>query len=287
VTPPDALRGDYDEVVALLEAADPTTVLAPSVSAAEDLRAELTLTGESALGAIDRAAVTVDGLVARLRDLYPRDLTLAHLQASLLASLADVLVVPAVAVAGALRAYGGAVSAFLNAIQELIAGLTRAIGFVADPVSVLQPVRDALRTLHQKVTSFGLDALAEQIDRTAGAVRDRLAAFGLAPLLAELDATFAGFVREMRDLLSQTLVGDLDDAFRSRVDGVIQQLDVDALLEPLRPTLEQIEDALALLSVEALFAPLVAVLERLLEELKAGLRQTGSEFGQLVRAIPV
>ncbi|HVG95734.1 MAG TPA: hypothetical protein VNK05_02395 [Chloroflexota bacterium] len=286
-TPPDALRGDYDEVVALLEAANPTTVLAPSVAALEDLRTELTLTGESALGAIDRAAATADDLVTRLRALYPRDLSLAHLQASLLASLDDVLVAPAVAVAGTLRTYGGAVSALLNVIQEIITGLTRAIGFIADPVSVLQPVRDALRTLHQKVSTFGLDALEEQVDRTAGAVRDRLAAFDLAALLAELDATFAGFVREMRDLLSQTLVGDLDDAFRSRVDGVVQQLDVGALLEPLRPTLQQIEDTLALLSVEALFAPLAAVLERLLDELKAGLRQTGSEFGQMVRAVPV
>lgn len=152
--------------------------------------------------------------------------------------------------------------------------------------AILQPMRDAIDNVIEVVNLFDLTRLSDALDDIHVAIRDEIAVLHPNDLLAEPIAAFEG---------AQTAVADFDplgpiiatiDTLKATVLRVLDKLDGDALLAVPIELYDTLMGLLQALDINALLTPLYDRLDAIAGQVSDGLEGTVGAFEDLQDALP-
>jgi hypothetical protein len=148
---------------------------------------------------------------------------------------------------------------------------------------VVGPLRQTLGSLRDSLGLLDLSGLTGPLEAAYAELEATVRLLDPAPLLTALDATYDRLVATLRRLDPAPFLADLDRLYAQDVVGVLRALTPEALLLPdLRTVVQRIEGVLVEVDVERLFEPVLEHLRRLRRQLDEGLTRVGGAYDGLV-----
>ncbi|MEL6863844.1 MAG: hypothetical protein AAFP19_05465 [Bacteroidota bacterium] len=226
---------------------------------------------------------------APLTTLVPTTLNDASLRQLLSDTISRVVTNPIKALFRLLQPIQQALSILLAPVNRLFTELDNKIGTLINGPASLTAIRDALQALVDKIRSFNLDFLTDELNGVFDQIKSKLEDISPGNLIQSLDQAFQGLLDNLSlsQLLPQSDIDSLNQSFE-QVKNKLQQLDPGKLIiDIVQPEFEQtITPFLEAFDLSELLKSLNELLERLQKELDDELKRTQTSFTSMLQAIP-
>ena len=221
------------------------------------------------------------------KSLLPVDMTVEYLKSTIKEAVREAAVVPIIDFYKAFTARESEFTEILTPLVEILQKFQKAIKYILDPLSILEPITQAINRVKEKLLGFDLTFLKDEIGSSVQAVKDKINELDISVITAPLDTIFNNLKTEISGIISTEMINAIDAIYTEKIAGHITNLNLPDLLEPLDLFFEDLLTALKPFSMEELLKPVKDVIDKLEKELNAGLQKTGQAFNNMVKSIPV